>query len=110
MPSPLPYDIRAYRRLRWRARVVTVLLLAPAVPGVSMLVSAPTAFVFVYLSLYLMLAGWGIWTAWRTSFRARPQPWLAEQGPGARLGVPELDEPPRPHLGLTGERPPPTRW
>lgn len=110
MPHPLPYDIRAYRRLRWRARAVTVTLAVPAMLGVSTLVSNPTPFVFVYLSLYLIVAGWGIWTVWRTSYRARPQPWLADQGPGARLGVPELDEPPRPHLGLTGEQPPPTRW
>jgi hypothetical protein len=110
VPSRLPYDIRAYHRLRWRARVATVALLLPAIPLAVQLAATPTAFFFLYLALYLIVAGWGVATVWRTSYRARPHPLRDGDLPGARVGVPELDEAPRPHLGLHGDVDPPTRW
>ncbi|MBU4216154.1 MAG: hypothetical protein KJ792_16070 [Actinobacteria bacterium] len=110
MPSRLPYDIRAYHRLRWRARAATLVLGLPAVLLGARLVGQPSPFLFVSLSLYVIVAGWGVVTAWRTSYRARPHVLRDDDLPGARIGVPELDEAPRPHLGLHGDIDPPARW
>lgn len=110
MPSRLPYDIRAYHRLRWRARVATAVLALPAAALGTQLAAQPSAFVFLYFSLSVILAGWGVVTVWRTSYRARPYPLRDGDLPGARMGVPELDEAPRPHVGLHGDIRPPDRW
>ncbi|HUX71054.1 MAG TPA: hypothetical protein VMV41_11125, partial [Cellulomonadaceae bacterium] len=55
-------------------------------------------------------AWWILRAVWRRSFAARPVVLSADAGPGALIGVPELDEPPRPHQSLTDEIDPPTRW
>lgn len=47
---------------------------------------------------------------WRRSYRLRPAVLPLDPTPGEVYGIPELDESPRPHRGLSGLEPPPTRW
>ena len=47
---------------------------------------------------------------WRRSYQARPVTLSTDPTPGEIYGMPELDEAPKPHRGLSGEEIPPTRW
>ncbi len=113
----VPVDFVAYRRLRRRVRLASLGFALVATWLVYVLV------VLVGLSdsrmaivPYLLLCGLGVtawWTLrgmWRRSRAARPVVLSADAGPGALIGVPELDQPPRPHRSLTGEIGPPARW
>jgi hypothetical protein len=47
---------------------------------------------------------------WRRSFRARPVVQSLDPTRGEIYGIPELDQEPQRHRGLSGDEPPPTRW
>lgn len=113
----VPGDVLAYRRLRRRARLVSlgVALVAVWLVHLVLVMSTrddPRAAILPYLLLCgLGAAAWWILRAvWRQSFAARPVVLSADAGRGALLGVPELDEPPRPHRSLNGDIDPPARW
>lgn len=116
MPSPLSTDAVAYRRVRrgavrWTA-VSALIWLYVAACLVKAFVERNVAGAWVFL-------WWGLGTIplvlvlrqrWRAVADARAV-WLPRgAGPGALAGVPELDEPARPHAGLAGDIPPPRRW
>jgi len=120
MPQPVPDDRDLYHRLRWQARCITVVAAIPFALMLSTLVTlagaedpqlhAAAGLIFFMLGLYTIGAAAALWWAWRRSYRTRPVVLPLDAGPGAAMGVPELDAPPRPHLGLNGEVPPPQRW
>lgn len=119
MPRHVPTDRDAYRRLRWQARWLTT---AAAIPFVLMLVNLVgfarmsgdahkvAAWWFFQLGLYTIVATMVVWWAWRRSWNARPVVLKHDAGPGTTIGVPELDAPPRDHLSIRGDQPPPRRW
>lgn len=123
---PLPVDRVAYLRLRWRARVVTLVAAAPVglvlVPAVVAAVraddpqvNASAAWWFFQLGLYLVVASWAVGRAWRRSFAARPYTQTLDDLGAARptpaaQGVPTLDDAAGRHLGLSGRLEPPRRW
>lgn len=113
----VPVDLLAYRRLRRRARAASLGLALVAVWFVYLVVVlAASPDPRLAIIPYLLLCGLGAtawWTLrgmWRRSFAARPVVLSADAGPGALIGVPELDEAPRPHQSLTDGFDPPTRW
>ncbi len=120
MPRHVPTDPDAYRRMRWQARGITVAVLIPFAFAVAQMISLagnddPTVSVtagwaFFQIGLYAIPAGLIVWWAWRRSSRARPVVLAHDAGPGATMGVPELDAASRPHVGLNGDAPPPSRW
>jgi hypothetical protein len=118
---PAPIDRGAYLRARWAARTATAVLVAVAAAGVLELVvraraeseqvRASGAWAFFQLSLGLVVLGWVTVRLWQRSAAARPLRLHVDDGPGARFGVPELDEPvSAPHVGLHGLVEPPRRW
>jgi predicted membrane channel-forming protein YqfA (hemolysin III family) len=120
-PSRLvPTDPRAYRRLRRRARAwtaVVVAVVATTVAEIALRVGsddpqtqASAASTFFHAALVLACLVPVLWFQWRRSFRARPQRLSVHDGDGAWIGVPELDEPPRPHLTLGADGPAQHRW
>ncbi len=113
----VPVDVLAYRRLRRRARLASLgfALVATWLVYLVVVMSGrddPRAAILPYLLLCgLGAAAWWILRAvWKRSFAARPVVLSADPGPEALIGVPELDQPPRPHQSLTGEIDPPARW
>lgn len=118
MPALLPTDPVEYRRRRWVARIATTLIAVPA----ALCVLAMTlilvrggdtrAGMIVYVEFIVLCAlGWFVLVPlWRRARAARPVTLRADAGWGERRGVPELDAPPRPHRGLSGEEEPPKRW
>ncbi len=120
MPRTVPTDRLGYLRLRWRARVVTVVVAVPFGLMLAELVvrarsddpflHKSAAWVFFQLGLYSIVGALVLWFTWRRSFHARPVVLRHDAGPGETMGVPELDEPPRPHVGLSGQVEPPSRW
>jgi hypothetical protein len=113
----VPVDLLAYRRLRRRARLASL--------GFALVATWLVYLVVVLSGLadsrmailpYLLLCGlgatawWALRGMWRRTLAARPVVLSADAGPGALIGLPELDEAPRPHQSLTGVVDPPTRW
>lgn len=116
---PLPIDFAEYRRLRRRARVLTLACAVVAAPLTYRTVLAlgaegearrPGLIAFVALGALAYTAWRVVVPAWRRSWASRPTVLALDPTPGQIYGIPELDEPPRRHRGLTGEDEPPTRW
>ena len=115
-----PTDPAAYRRLRWRARTWTLAVAAVVVAittHILVLTSSSdattrksAALVFLDGSLLVILLVPVLWFQWRRSFHARPQQLSVDDGDGTWMGVPELDEAPRPHLTLGSGEEAPRRW
>ncbi|NTW40449.1 MAG: hypothetical protein HGA44_11285 [Cellulomonadaceae bacterium] len=115
---PRPTDYALYRRLLRRARVATLLL--GLVVAWNVLVMAAllrgggdTRLAIVpYFGLVLtaVLAWFVVRPLWLASLRARPYVQSLDPTAGEVYGIPELDDAPTPHRGLSGEVPPPTRW
>ncbi|MHB1490025.1 MAG: hypothetical protein ACYCTH_05940 [Cellulomonas sp.] len=113
----VPVDVLAYRHLRRRARLASLgfALVATWLVYLVVVMSGrddPRAAILPYLLLFGLgaAAWWALRGLWRRSYAARPVVLSADAGPGALIGVPELDEPPRPHRSRTGEIDPPARW
>ena len=115
----VPTDFAEYHRLRWRARLLTL----PYVLAGGYLAYAvvraltgseginPFGLIPFLLLLALLASAWiSVRPAWRRSFAARPVVQSLVPTPGEVFGISELDRPPTPHRGLSGEDQPPTRW
>lgn len=65
-----------------------------------------------YLGLCLLgaVAWYVVRPRWLASFAARPRVQSLDPTPGELYGIPELDEPPQRHHGLSGDDKPPVRW
>lgn len=116
----VPTDPGAYHRYRWRARAWTCLAVAVALGAAADIAARVTAsdeatqksagWVFFQAGLVLGALTPVLWFQWRRSFRAKPQRLSVDDGDGAWIGVPELDEPPRQHLTLGEGAQVPRRW
>ncbi|EYR64157.1 hypothetical protein N866_14975 [Actinotalea ferrariae CF5-4] len=116
---PVPTDLVAYRRARRVARVATLVVVLVVVDltiaTVQQLVGPGGVNPFGTLS-FLLLAGAVaggfvvLSRLWRRSYRLRPVTLSTSPTVGELYGMPELDAPPRPHRGLNGQDPPPSRW
>jgi hypothetical protein len=115
---PLPTDLVEYRRRRRAARIATLLVAVLAAFAVASIVAimreggdTRIAMVPYILLLWLGVLAWLVVVPlWRRSYAARPVTLPVDPTPGQVYGIPELDEPPRDHRGLSGQEPPPTRW
>lgn len=115
-----PTDPGAYRRARWRARAwtgVVVIVIVTTVTEIALRVGsddtqtqASAASTFFHAGIVLACLVPVLWFQWRRSFRARPQQLSVDDGDGTWIGVPELDEAPRPHLTLGAGEEAPRRW
>ena len=112
-----PTDLVEYHRLRRRARLATLAFLLLAARLVYLLMTlvsgpaAPLAFVpFLALAVLAAVAWPVLGRLWRRSAAHRPVTLSINPGPGELRGVPELDQPSAPHIALSGEVDPPTRW
>ena len=117
---PVPTDFAAYRRARWRARLVTAVVVAVvgylalqvvlrAISDDALLRASGAWFL-----LWTGVLGIGGWRAldrvWRRSYRLRPVVQGLHRTPGEIYGIPELDQETPRHRGLSGDEQPPTRW
>jgi hypothetical protein len=120
VPPPLPVDRLAYRRALRTSRLVTAALTLPAVWLVLEVVArhratepqtrASAGFAFFVLGVHVLVSLLVLVPVWRRSYRLRPVVLPVDATHGQQVGVPELDETSGPHVGLTGQVPPPTRW
>ncbi|HEY3546042.1 MAG TPA: hypothetical protein VGK17_08100 [Propionicimonas sp.] len=117
--KPLPTDVAEYHRRRRAARIVTLVVLLVALRPLYRVVligsrqdeSRAFAMVpYVQLVIVAILGGIALVTVWRRSFHARPVTLSLDPTPGEIYGIPQLDEPPARHRGLSGEVEPPVRW
>jgi len=113
-----PTDFAGHRRVRRRARVVTLLaalpILGTAASAAAMLAAGgdtrPGILPFLATFALMALAWPVVVPAWRASRDARPVVQSLDPTPGEIHGVPELDTPPREHPTFTGAVDPPVRW
>ena len=115
----VPTDVAEYHRLRWRARRATLAVLLVAAWLVYRMVRIvgqdgdDTRLAMVpYLGLCLLgaVAWFVVRPRWLASLAARPRVQTLDPTPGELYGIPELDEPPQRHRGLSGVEKPPVRW
>jgi len=117
--DPAPTDVAEYRRRRrlsrWASLVAAVIVgyLALAT-GAALLTEGgpdPVGLIAFLLLAAALAVSWNVLgRLWRRSFAARPVTLSTDPTPGEVYGMPGLDDPPRPHRGLSGEEQPPTRW
>ncbi|HEY3438972.1 MAG TPA: hypothetical protein VGK35_14900 [Actinotalea sp.] len=117
--KPLPTDVAEYHRRRRAARIVTVVVVLAALRPLYQVVLIGTrhdelralAMVpYILLVIVAILGGVALVKVWRWSFHARPATLPLDPTPGEIYGIPQLDEPPARHRGLSGEVEPPVRW
>lgn len=120
MPSPLPVDRAAARRRLVTAWVVTFLAAVELAGRVAFLrpyarsddssTHATAAWIFFWLALEtILLVTVAVWQ-WRRWLAVRPAVLPVNATRAAAAGVPQLDEPSGPHVGLSGRVDPPRRW
>ncbi len=116
---PAPTDYLEYRRRRrvsrWASLVAAVILLYLALATAGALLQPggpnPLGVIAFLLLAGALLVSWRVLSRlWRRSYEARPVTLSTDPTPGEIYGMPELDDVPKPHRGLSGEEKPPTRW
>ena len=117
--KPLPTDFAEYRRRRRLARLaslVLALVLGRLLWALVVLASRDDPTRALAMVPYVPIVGLGalggvvLGRLWRWSFAARPVVQSLDPTPGEVYGIPELDEPPRRHVGLSGDVQAPRRW
>lgn len=120
MPSPLPVDRVVARRRLITAWVVTLVVAVELAGRVAFLrpyarsddsyTHATAAWIFFWLGLETIVLVTVVVWQWRRWLAVRPVVLPVNASRAVAAGVPELDEPSGPHLGLSGQVDPPTRW